>query len=91
MTYIILVKYGAGGYARHVVNKLEDFFQMNYHADSKKFKIWHLKSGEYILSKDKTGPIYLIESSYKVAGKNEMWITLRPYITPDPRRVYGKK
>lgn len=89
--YIILVRYTLIGFERHVVYKLTDFFRMNYPGDSKLHKIWHLKSGEYIKSKDKTGPLYVIESSYKVAGKNEMWITVRPYITPDPRSIYMKK
>ena len=89
--YIILIKYQAGGFEKRVVYKLEDMFQMNYPADSPKHKIWILKSGEYIQSKDKAGPLYLIESSWKVAGKNEMLIIVRPYITPDPRSIHKKK
>jgi len=79
------------GFEKHIVNKLEDFFQINYPADSKRFKYYHFRSGAYIRGNKKTGPLYMIEKSVKIAGKNEWLIILRPYITPDPRSIYRKR
>ena len=89
--YVILIRWGTRGFQQHTITKLEDFFNLNYPADSRKFNSFHFVKGGYILGKSETGRLYMIEECSKIAGKNEWLIILRPYITPDPRSIYRKK